>query len=108
MENCIFCKIAAGEVPSQKEHHEDEAIVSFLSVPQRAPNHTLVIPVGHYRWFYEMPDDVSNKLFKAARQLAAKLKEETGADFIKLLIEGTEVPHVHIHLLPQKTDKVLS
>ncbi len=101
MENCIFCKIAAGEVPSQKEHHEDDVVVSFPDLHPRAPGHTLVIPVEHYRWFYEVPDEISNKLFKAARHLAIKLKEETGADYVKLDIDGRDVGHVHIHLIPQ-------
>lgn len=107
MENCIFCKIAAGEVPSQKAHHEGGEVVSFLDINQKYPGHTLVIPVAHYRWFYDMPDDLSNKVFKAAREVAARLKEEYGADFVQLTIMGEQVPHVHLHLIPRKlSDKL--
>jgi histidine triad (HIT) family protein len=101
MENCIFCKIALGEIPSRKVHHEDNSIVSFLDIDQAVPGHTLVIPVGHYQWFYELPDDIASKLFRAARQVAQELKEEMNADYVQLSIIGTDIPHVHIHLLPR-------
>jgi histidine triad (HIT) family protein len=101
MNDCIFCKIAAGEVPSRKVHHEDNTIVSFLDINQDVPGHTLVIPMEHHTWFYELPDEVANKLFRAARHIAKDLKEQTKADFIELSIIGVDVPHVHIHLFPR-------
>jgi histidine triad (HIT) family protein len=100
---CIFCKIAAGAIPSRKVHHEDNSIVSFLDIDQKIPGHTLVIPVDHYAWFYELPDEVANKLFRAARHVAQALKEEMHADYIQLSIIGTDIPHVHLHLLPRFT-----
>ena len=106
MDNCVFCKIAAGEVPSRKTHHEDNAVVSFLDINQDLPGHTLVIHTEHYRWFWEMPDEAVEKLFRAAKSVAAELKKEYGADYVRLGIVGTDVPHVHVHLIPRKfTDK---
>jgi len=101
MTECIFCKIAAGEIPSRKVHHEDNTIVSFPDIDQRVTGHTLVIPVEHYRWFYDVPDEEANRLFRAARHIAQALKEETNADYVQLSIVGADVPHVHIHLLPR-------
>lgn len=101
MENCIFCKIVAGEVPSEKAHHEGDIIVSFPDNHPVRPGHTLVVPTQHYQWFWELPDDVANDLFKVARKLAAELKEKTGADYVQLSIVGKDVPHVHIHLIPR-------
>ena len=101
MEECIFCKISSGEIPSRKAHHEDNTIVSFLDIDQKVPGHTLVIPVEHYRWFYEMPDEESNRFFRVARHIAKELKEEYKADYVQLSILGADVPHVHIHLLPR-------
>ncbi len=101
MNDCIFCKIATGEIPSQKAHHEDNDIVSFLDINQDVPGHTLVIPVAHYQWFYELPDEIANKLFRVARHVAQKLKDEKKADYIQLSIVGADVPHVHVHLLPR-------
>ena len=101
MNDCIFCKIAKDEVPAQKAHHEDNSIVSFPDLHPVAPGHTLVIPVEHYRWFQDMPDELSDKLFRAAKKIAKELKQQTGADYVRLSIVGKDVPHVHIHLVPQ-------
>lgn len=100
-EDCIFCKIATGEIPSRKVHHEGNEVVSFLDINQEVPGHTLVIPVGHYQWFYELSDEVANKLFRAVRHIAQELKEEMKADYIQLSVVGIDIPHVHIHLLPR-------
>ena len=99
--NCIFCKIVAGEIPSQKTHHEDAQVVSFPDIHPVREGHTLVVPVAHYQWFWELPDDVANDLFKVARTLAKELKEKTGADYVQLSIVGKDVPHVHLHLVPR-------
>ncbi len=99
MENCIFCKIATGIIPSTVVY-EDEYTVAFLDRAPKVTGHTLLIPKKHYRWFHEMDDDTSNRLFKAARTLAPLLLNEHHADIVKLSIVGTEVAHVHVHLLP--------
>lgn len=100
MENCIFCKIGAGTVPAQKVY-EDDMVVAFLDIHPKAPGHTLLIPKSHHRWFYDMPDDIAADLFKSAKTVALKLKTDYQADFVRLGIVGTDVPHVHIHLIPQ-------
>ena len=76
MPDCIFCKIARGEIPSQKAHHEDDSIVSFLDLNPKAPGHTLVIPVEHHIWFQDMPDDISDKLFRASKKIAKNIVEQ--------------------------------
>jgi histidine triad (HIT) family protein len=100
MENCIFCKIARGEIPSQKVY-EDDTVFAFLDIHPKAPGHTLLIPKEHHRWFYEMPDDLSAQVFAAAKKVALQLKNEHQADYVRLGIVGTDVPHVHLHLIPQ-------
>src|SRR5580693_1537316 len=100
MPDCIFCKIAKGEIPSQKAHHEDDSVVSFLDVNPRARGHTLVIPVEHYQWFQDMPDELSDKIFRASKKIAKQLKDEYKSDYVKLRINGQDIPHVHIHLIP--------
>lgn len=101
MENCIFCKIASGKIPSEKVY-EDDDLFAFLDINPRAPGHTLLIPKAHYPWFQELPDDISDKLFRKAKVLAKELKEKHAADYIRLDIVGTDVAHVHVHLIPQK------
>ncbi|MEK7157142.1 MAG: HIT domain-containing protein [Patescibacteria group bacterium] len=104
MDDCIFCKIIAGEVPAEKAHHEDDKIVSFPDYHPVRPGHTLVVPAKHYQWFWELPDDIANDVFKVARKLARELKEKMGADYIQLSVIGKDVPHVHLHLIPRKLD----
>ena len=101
MENCIFCKIAAGEIPAEKTY-EDDTSIAFLDIHPKAPGHTLLIPKAHYQWFQELPDDISDSLFRAAKVVARDIKEKNGGDYVRLGIVGTDVPHVHLHLIPQK------
>lgn len=100
MENCIFCKIANGSIPAQKTY-EDERVLAFLDIHPKAPGHTLVIPKKHYQWFEEIPEEDAGPFFKVAKELAATLKKEKGADYVHLSIVGTDVPHAHIHLIPR-------
>ena len=102
MPDCIFCKVVRGEVPSRKVHHEEDTVVSFPTIQPVSPGHTLIVPFEHYRWFWEIPDALADRLFRVARTLAKKLKEETGADYIQLSIVGKDVPHVHVHLIPRR------
>ncbi len=101
MENCIFCKIVAGEIPAQKTFEDDE-FIAFLDIHPNAPGHTLLIPKAHHQWFQDLPDDLSDNLFRRAKMLAQKLKSEYSADYIHLSIVGKDVPHVHVHLIPSK------
>jgi histidine triad (HIT) family protein len=107
MENCIFCKIARDEIPSEKVHHENQEIITFPDIHPVAPGHTLVIPVAHYQWFQELPDDISDKLFRTAKRVAKELKEKYKADYVRLSIVGKDVPHTHIHLIPQKFSDII-
>lgn len=101
MDDCIFCKIANGEIPATKVY-EDDTVVAFLDIHPKAPGHTLLIPREHHRWFIDMPDSLSDHVFRAAKRVATQLKDEYAADFVRLGIVGTDVPHVHVHLIPQK------
>ena len=101
MENCIFCKIVRGELPAEKTY-EDDLSLAFLDIHPKGPGHVMLIPKAHYRWFEEMPDDLSDHLFRVSKQIAKEMKEKTGADHVQLGIVGKDVPHVHIHLIPRQ------
>jgi histidine triad (HIT) family protein len=101
MENCIFCKIAAGEIPSTKVY-EDDKVFAFLDIHPKAPGHTLLIPKTHYMWFEELPDELSNYLFTKAKELTREMKKKESVDYVHLSIVGKDVPHVHVHLIPRK------
>lgn len=99
--DCIFCKIISGEIPTHATY-ENEFVIAFPDLNPLSEGHTLVIPKKHYRWFYEVPGEIANEWFGAAQMLAMKLKEDHGSDFIEMKIEGMDVPHAHIHLIPRK------
>jgi histidine triad (HIT) family protein len=99
MDDCIFCKIVKGEIPSTKTL-DTKRFVGFLTIEPKGPKHTLIIPKAHYRWFYDLPEDLHAELFSIAKEHAISLKKETGTDYVKLLLDGRDVPHVHLHLIP--------
>jgi histidine triad (HIT) family protein len=101
MEDCIFCKIVRGDIATPKTF-EDETTIAFHDINPKTPGHTLLIPKTHHQWFQDMPDDVSDMLFRAAKKVANQLKDQYAADYIRVGIVGTDIPHVHIHLFPQK------
>lgn len=103
MDNCIFCKIVKGEIPSNKVYEDDE-FLAFLDIHPKSPGHTLLIPKAHYPWFIDLPEELSSKLFRNAQNISKELKEKYQADYIRLGIVGTDVPHTHIHLIPLKLD----
>lgn len=97
--DCVFCNIAAGEILSEKIY-EDDRLLAFADIRPIAPGHTLLIPKEHYPWFYELPDELSDYLFRTAKSLARQLKEKHDAHLVKLSIVGDQVPHTHLHLIP--------
>ncbi len=98
MADCIFCKIAKGEVPSHKVY-EDNDFFAFLDIMPRNPGHTLVIPKKHYRWVW----DVSNigDYYKVVGKIANAMKKAFNTDWIVSLVAGEEVPHAHVWLVPR-------
>ena len=103
MENCIFCKIIAGEIPSQKLYEDDEIIIIKDVAPQ-AKIHLLCIPKEHFTFLSEM-DEKRAECFKRTILKINKLQNELGLkDGYRLMINqgeqaGQTVPHLHIHLL---------
>ncbi len=100
MENCIFCKIIQGEIPSEKIY-EDETILAFLDINPVNYGHTLVITKDHYPTIQDVPEAVLGKVFTKSKQLMKKVKESMKADFVALAVVGLDVPHFHVHLVPR-------
>jgi len=100
MENCIFCKIVGGEIPSVKIW-EDEKFLAVLDVFPNTKGMTLVMPKKHYdSYVFDMPYDVYCEFFKAAKKVVKIL--ETGLDVkrVALVMEGMGVNHAHLKLYP--------
>lgn len=110
-DNCIFCKIAAGEIPSATLY-EDEEFRVILDVGPAAKGHMLILPKEHYANICEMPEALVQKAFTIAKRLAEKMETVLGCDGINVLqnnheAAGQTVFHFHIHLIPRmKGDKL--
>lgn len=100
MDNCIFCKISKGEIPSTKVY-EDEKFFAFLDINPESEGHTLLIPKIHYVWMQDAPDDLLGEIFIVAKKLMQKLIDEKNCEFVKVKVVGKDVPHFHIHLVPE-------
>lgn len=99
MENCIFCKIAKGEVPCYKVY-EDEKFLAFLDINPQSPGHCQIIPKEHYRWVWDVPN--VGEYFEIAKKVAVAQQKAFGTDWILSKIVGDEVGHAHIWIYPGK------
>jgi histidine triad (HIT) family protein len=99
MSSSIFTKIIHREIPAEIIW-EDEKFIAFLSINPHAPGHTLVVPKVEIDKFYDLDDEIASDLFLRAKFLAKNLEKIYETKRVILSIEGFEVPHVHIHLIP--------
>jgi histidine triad (HIT) family protein len=97
MENCVFCKIVKGEIPSHKVY-EDKDFTVFLDINPVSPGHALVIPKEHYRWVWDVPN--AGAYFEVARKIALAQKKAFNTDYVISKIMGEEVHHAHIWVYP--------
>ena len=103
--NCIFCKIAAGEIPATVVY-EDDDILAFMDIGPIIKGHALVIPRQHFDPVTKTPDDILAKLHLAAKRLAQAQMNGLGADGVNIMqnngkASGQEVPHIHVHVIPR-------
>ncbi|MDO8564687.1 MAG: HIT family protein [bacterium] len=107
METCVFCKIIQGEIPSSKVY-EDDNILAFLDINPVNHGHVLVIPKEHHPKLEETPDNVVADIFVQSKKLMQGIKQALKADYVSVSVVGTEVPHLHIHLIPRWFDDGLA
>ncbi|HLW03082.1 MAG TPA: HIT family protein [Ktedonobacterales bacterium] len=105
MEDCVFCKIIAGELPAAVVYR-DETVMAFMSLQQLAEGHTLVIPIEHHKNIYDLPNELAGPLLSAAASIARGLKREFNADGIWVSqfnepAAGQSVFHIHLHVIPR-------
>lgn len=103
--DCIFCKIIAGELPSQTVDSDDRTI-SFMDISPATWGHALVVPRKHVRDLLEIDQDDLDATIVAAQRLARRAKERLGADGVNLLNSCGQaawqtVFHFHIHVIPR-------
>jgi histidine triad (HIT) family protein len=110
-EDCIFCKIVAGELPSERVQ-EDEHTVAFMDISPWTRGHALVIPRSHSANLYEVGDDDLLHTAIAAKKLAVRMKERLACDGVNLLNASEPaawqtVFHFHMHVIPRYEDDPL-
>jgi histidine triad (HIT) family protein len=104
--DCVFCRIAAGQIPSSRVY-EDDRVFAFLDISPLARGHTLVIPKSHAVRFDELDADTAAALAEAVRQLAPRVITAVGGDDYNILNNngasaGQVVRHVHVHIIPRR------
>ena len=105
MDECIFCGIVAGEVPSHTVYESEDAY-AFLDVNPLARGHTVVIPRDHHERVGDIPDDAAGGLFRAITALVPAVEAAVDAPATTVAFNngeeaGQEVPHAHCHIIPR-------
>ena len=103
--NCIFCKIANGEIPSTTLY-EDEDFRVILDLGPATRGHALLLPKNHFANLFELDDETAQKAILVAKKMAGKMKAALGADGFNLVqnngeAAGQTVFHFHMHLIPR-------
>ncbi len=104
-ESCIFCKIAAGEIPS-KTLYEDEEFKVILDLGPATKGHALILPKNHYRDLFDLPEEEARKAMTLTKKMALRMRERLACDGFNLVqnneeVAGQTVFHFHIHLIPR-------
>ena len=106
-ENCIFCKIISGEVPS-KILYEDNDIMILLDAYPDTDGHALVIPKKHYEDIYDVDNEIFNKMITKAKEYAKIIMEKLNKKGVTFLInygDAQAIKHLHLHILPDYDKK---
>ncbi len=104
---CVFCKIAAGQIPCYKVY-EDENFLGFLNIKPHTKGHTLLIPKIHVEEILVSSDETSDELFRVGKNLAKKIKNIFNPDKVAFVLAGQGVPHLHLHLFPMNEEDDLN
>jgi histidine triad (HIT) family protein len=107
-EDCIFCKIVAGDLPATKIYEDDDTL-AFMDIGPVVKGHALVIPKTHYDPITGTPPEVLQKLITVVQKVAQAQYDGLDADGINVsqangAVAGQEVPHIHFHVIPRFTD----
>lgn len=95
----IFTKIIQGEIPCYKIAEDDQHF-AFLDINPIAEGHTLVVPKKEVDYIFDLEDETVSQLMVFAKKVALAIDESLGTIRTGVIVEGLEVPHAHIHLVP--------
>ena len=106
MDNCIFCRIISGELPS-RILYEDEETMAFMDVAGDVDGHVLVVPRKHVKNILDCDEKTLFAVMRTVKKLSDHFTEDCGYDGVNLLnasdeSAGQSVPHFHVHIIPRK------
>jgi len=106
--DCVFCKIAAGELPSSRVYEDDE-VVAFMDIGPLVKGHTLVVPKRHFDPITDAPDETLARVMAVVKKIVAAQLAGLGADGVNVhqsngAVAGQVVPHLHFHVVPRFKD----
>ena len=106
--NCIFCKLASGEIPANTIY-EDEQFRVILDAAPASRGHALILPKEHYANLYEIDEEVAGNAMKLAKRLVTKMTDALKCDGFNLVqnngeVAGQTVFHFHMHIIPRYKD----
>ncbi len=99
MQNCLFCAIARGEIPSHRVCETDD-LVAFLDIHPIRPGHTLIVPRAHHEYFDDMPEKLAGDIVALGQKLARAVKSIYGVERAGFAFMGFDIAHAHAHVLP--------
>lgn len=104
--NCVFCKIAKGEIKSEKVE-ESNNFFAILDIKPKSEGHTLVIPKKHFGTLLDVPNSLGNELLEITKKVASKLLDDKKGDGFNVIMNnlscaGQIVMHAHLHIIPRK------
>lgn len=98
-ETCIFCRIASGAIPAHVVH-EDDRLKAFLDIRPIRRGHVLIVPKEHHDYYDDMPPDLAAAVVHLGQRLGKAMKAAYGVERVAFLFTGTDVAHVHAHVVP--------
>lgn len=111
-DNCIFCKLANGDIPTNTLY-EDELVRVILDASPATKGHSLILPKEHYRNLFDLDDKYAAHILTVAKKLANAMKKSLGCSGLNLMqnnetIAGQTVFHFHLHVIPRYEDDNLN
>lgn len=104
----IFTKIIEGDIPCHKVVETDDHI-AFLDINPIAEGHTLVVPKKEIDYFFDLPDELMQSTMSVAKHIAHAIDEALNPLRTGVIVQGLEVPHAHVHLIPlYKEDQIMA
>ena len=106
-DNCLFCKMVAGQIPVTKIY-EDEAVLAFLDIGPISDGHTLVIPKQHFEKLHDCPAELLGRVASSLGRIAGAVAAAMNSDGYNLLCNnggaaGQVIEHLHFHIIPRNT-----